>query len=68
MINEAGAFAIAYLIVGGLVAAAVDLLIDTESHPQPDWFVVALGWPFILFVAGVGYLAVRSAQAEAEKL
>ena len=64
----AAAVVVSYLAAGVLVAVCANRIADEPYDTRMRVATVVFGWPFILFVAGVGYLAVRSAQAEAEKL
>ena len=68
LVAIAVAVVISYLTVGILVAVYANRIADVPYDTRMRVATVVFGWPFILFVAGVGYLAVRSAQAEAEKV
>ena len=68
LVAIAAAVIVSYFAAGGVVAVAVNHIGDEPYDTRMRVATVVFGWPFILFVAGVGYLAVRSAQAEIEKL
>jgi hypothetical protein len=50
MINAAGVFGLAYVAVGVAIAVTVKRRTDLETYAQPDWFVVALGWPLLVVI------------------
>lgn len=62
------AVVVSYLAAGVVVAVAANHIGDEPYDTRMRVATIVFGWPFVLFVAGVGYLAVRSAQAEIEKL
>ena len=56
MINAAGVFAAAYFSIGAVVSVFLRHRSKLDKQTQPDWVVVALAWPLVLFVVSLIFL------------
>jgi len=56
MINVAGIFAVGYFFTGAMVSLLLRHRTNLDKQTQPDWVVVALAWPLLVFVVALIFL------------